>query len=74
MKALADKSVEYATWYLSLDDNRFLVSDRECQYHLSLLDTEVKLMRKYNSQLVEIYEEQLGRLYHHYVERMGYNQ
>ena len=46
IKALADKAVEYATWYLSLDDSRFLVSERECQYHLSLLDAEVKKMRQ----------------------------
>ncbi len=74
IKALADKAVEYATWYLSLDDSRFLVSERECQYHLSLLDAEVKKMRQYNSQLVETYEEQLGSLYHHYIERMGYKE
>ena len=29
MKALADKAVEYLTWYLSLDDNRFMISTRE---------------------------------------------
>ena len=74
MKALADKSVEYATWYLSLDEGRFIVSGRECQYHLSLLDTEVKLMRKYDSRQTGTYEEQLGSLYHHYMERMGYNE
>ena len=74
VKALADKAVEYATWYLSLDDNRFLVSNKECQYHLSLLDAEVKQMRKYNSQLTETYEEQLGSLYHHYMERIGYTE
>ena len=74
VKALADKSVEYAMWYLSLDEGRFIVSGRECQYHLSLLDTEVKLMRKYDSQLTKTYEEQLGSLYHQYLERMGYNE
>ena len=43
-------------------------------YHLSLLDAEVKQMRKYNSQLTETYEEQLGSLYHHYMERIGYTE
>ena len=33
MKALADKAVEYLTWYLSLDDNRFMISTREFEYH-----------------------------------------
>ena len=74
VKALADKAVEYVTWYLSLDDNRFLVSTGEAEYHLALLDAEVKQMRKYNSQLTETYEEKLGELYHQYMERMGYTE
>ena len=74
VKALADKAVEYVTWYLSLDDNRFLVSTGEVEYHLALLDAEVKKMLQYNSTLTPTYEEQLGSLYHHYVERMGYKE
>ena len=74
VKALAGKAVEYVTWYLSLDDNRFLVSTGEAEYHLALLDAEVKQMRKYNSQLTETYEEKLGELYHQYMERMGYTE
>ena len=35
---------------------------------------EVKKMRQYNSTLTPTYEEQLGSLYHHYVERMGYKE
>ena len=42
MKALADKAVEYLTWYLSLDDNRFMISTREFEYHWAVLDAEVK--------------------------------
>lgn len=38
MKALADKAVEYLTWYLSLDDNRFMISTREFEYHWAVLD------------------------------------
>ena len=45
MKALADKAVEYLTWYLSLDDNRFMISTREFEYHWAVLDAEVKAMR-----------------------------
>ena len=74
VKALADKAVEYVTWYLSLDDNRFLVSTGEVEYHLALLEAEVKKMRQYNSTLTPTYEEQFGSLYHHYVERMGYKE
>ena len=39
---LANKSVEYLTWYLSLDDNHLLMSQREFIMHLSALDMEVK--------------------------------
>ena len=44
---LANKSVEYLTWYLSLDDNHLLMSQREFIMHLSALDMEVKMMEKY---------------------------
>ena len=64
MKALADKAVEYLTWYLSLDDNRFMISTREFEYHWAVLDAEVKAMKKYNSKLAEIY------VYNMYVDRM----
>ena len=50
MKALADKAVEYLTWYLSLDEQRFAMSSREIiDYQLPILSSEVKLMQKYNS-------------------------
>ena len=74
MKALADKSVEYAVWYMSLDDDRFLVSAQEYQYHLTLLNTEIDVMKKYESKLAETYEEKLGEQYHLYMERMGYQE
>mgnify|MGYP002507924574 CR=1 FL=1 len=70
MKALADKAVEYMTWYLSLDDNRFLISANEFEYHCAILDAEVKMMKKYNSKLADIYEPKVEELYHLYVERM----
>ena len=70
MKALADKAVEYLTWYLSLDDNRFMISTREFEYHWAVLDAEVKAMKKYNSKLAEIYEPKVEELYKMYVDRM----
>ena len=70
MKALADKAVEYLTWYLSLDDNRFMISTREFEYHWAVLDAEVKAMKKYNSKLAEIYEPKVEELYNMYVDRM----
>ena len=70
MKALADKAVEYMTWYLSMDDNRFIISMREFEFHLAaLLDIEVKIMKKYNSKLTDLYESKAQELYNMYVDR-----
>ena len=68
MKALADKAVEYLTWYLSMDDNRFSISTREFEYHWAVLDAEVKIMKKYNSKLAEIYAPKVEELYNLYAE------
>ncbi|WP_373801898.1 protein O-mannosyl-transferase family, partial [Bacteroides heparinolyticus] len=70
VKALADKSVEYMTWYMSLDDSRFAISIREFEYHWTVLDAEVKIMKQYNSKLVDIYQPKVEELYNMYVERM----
>ncbi len=69
--AIADKAVEYTTWYLSLDENRFLISTREFEYHWAILDTLVKTMKRYKSSLAEGYEAKLNELYQLYVARMG---
>ena len=70
MQALADKAVEYLTWYLSLDDERFLLSTREYEYHWALLDAEVKSMKKYDSKLVDIYSPKVDELYELYLTRL----
>ena len=71
MKALADKAVEYLTWYLSLADRHFAISAREItEYHLPILNSEVKLMQKYNSELAPVYDKKLDELYQMCVDRM----
>ena len=70
MKALADKAVEYLTWYLSLDENRFLISANEFEYHFSVLNAEVKTMQKYDSEQAETYDAKVEELYNMYKERM----
>lgn len=71
MKALADKAVEYLTWYLSLDDQRFAMSSHEVvDYQLPILSTEVKLMQKYNSELAPVYDSKLNELYQMCVDRI----
>jgi tetratricopeptide (TPR) repeat protein len=64
MKALADKAVEYIVWYLSLDEQHFYISQYDLiEYHLPLLNTEIKTMKKYQSDLTEAYETKLDELY-----------
>lgn len=71
---LANKSVEYLTWYLSLDDNHLLMSQREFIMHLSALDMEVKMMEKYKSELAGNYTPKVNELYNIYVGRMKAHQ
>ena len=71
---LANKSVEYLTWYLSLDDNHLLISQREFIMHLSALDMEVKMMEKYKSKLAGNYTPKVNELYNIYVGRMKAHQ
>ena len=71
---LANKSVEYLTWYLSLDDNHLLMSQREFIMHLSALDMEVKMMEKYTSKLAGNYTPKVNELYNIYVGRMKAHQ
>ena len=70
MQELADKSVEYLTWYLSLDEKRFLYSVREYEYQWAILDREVKIMKQYHSKLADIYDPKVEELYNLYVDRM----
>ena len=70
MKQLADKSVEYMTWYMSMSDNRFVYASREYEYHWAILDREVKIMKQYQSQLAGVYEPKVDELYNMYVDRM----
>ena len=71
---LANKSVEYLTWYLSLDYNHLLMSQREFIMHLSALDMEVKMMEKYKSKLAGNYTPKVNELYNIYVGRMKAHQ
>ena len=71
---LANKSVEYLTWYLSLNDNHLLMSQREFIMHLSALDMEVKMMEKYKSKLAGNYTPKVNELYNIYVGRMKAHQ
>ena len=70
-KALADKAVEYLTWYMSLDDGRFFISNREYQYNWSVLSNVVDMMEKYGSGLADTYQPKLDLTYNSYTDRIG---
>lgn len=68
---LANKSLEYMIWYLSLNDNQLAIAGENFIYNASLLDAEIRLMEKYKSEeLAKHYSEQLDQLYNEYVTRM----
>ncbi len=68
---LANKSLEYMIWYLSLTDYRLSIASENFMYNAGLLDAEVRLMEKYKSEeLAKHYSEQLDQLYNEYVARM----
>ncbi|HJD76257.1 MAG TPA: DUF2723 domain-containing protein [Bacteroides reticulotermitis] len=69
--ALANKSLEYMNWYLSLTDNQLAIAGESFMYNAGLIDAEVRLMEKYKSEeLSKRYSPQLERLYSEYVTRM----
>ena len=68
---LANKSLEYMIWYLSLTDYQLSIASENFMYNAGLLDAEVRLMEKYKSEeLAKHYSEQLDQLYSEYVARM----
>ncbi len=66
LSILADKSVEYITWYLSLKPYAIAISAREIEYHLGVLHTEQLLMKEYNQELAEKYSQKFEKLYEMY--------
>ena len=68
--ALANKAVEYITWYLSLSDYQLAITQDNCEYHLALLDRIVKSLKAYESPLASNYEDKLDELYEIYVNRI----
>lgn len=70
MNVLANKSMEYLIWYLSMSDQQLTISSQEFVYHISVLDDEVKMMEKYASKLASHYSAKLDELYNMYTVRM----
>jgi hypothetical protein len=69
VKTLADKAVEYITWYLSLDRERLSMSVREVEYHIALLSEFTNVMKENRSKLAATYNEKLELLYDIYAKK-----
>ncbi|MCF2707644.1 DUF2723 domain-containing protein [Bacteroides pyogenes] len=72
MDELANKSLEYMIWYLSMSDAQLAIAGENFVYNASLLDAYIRLLQKYDSEeLAKHYSMQLDTLYKEYVKRMG---
>jgi hypothetical protein len=69
MDALANKSMEYLIWYLSMSNQQLTISGQEFMYHIYLLDEEIKIMEKYKSKQASHYAGKLEELYSMYASR-----
>ncbi len=70
MDELANKSVEYITWYLSLSESKLIISMRELEYHFQLLKAEINIMKEYKSPKATHYEKKLDELFNMYDEKV----
>ncbi len=71
MIALADKAVEYLTWYLSMNDKFLSISTNEFIYHLTALDHFNRLLLKYDRDIYEEYTGKFEELYSMFTVRTG---
>jgi hypothetical protein len=67
---LANKSIEYATWYLAMNDLQLAISSKEVQTHFAILDECVRIMEDNGSALHENYSKRFEELYGIYVMRI----
>ena len=69
-KALADKALEFLTWYLSLNDYLLEISTQEFRYHITILGEDLRIMNQFDSELLEEYEHKFNEVYNIYVARI----
>jgi hypothetical protein len=70
LSAVADKAVEYITWYLSLDEQNFMISRREVEYQIALLSEFHRIMDENGSEIADTYDNKLNTLYDLYANRI----
>jgi len=61
--ALAEKSVEYITWYQHMDNTKWNSVADNCMYHIYLLNKGVKMMEEFDSEWTTHYSNILNALY-----------
>jgi hypothetical protein len=59
---IADSAIEYVSWYLGMNDMQLYPSFGNLDYYLTSLNTYIKTMSKYQSDLLPVYTSQLNRL------------
>ena len=77
-KQMADNSIEYAVWYLSLDENRFYNSYEDCMRHFYILDDLCKSLAQLKDKETEEeieeaahYNQKFEQLYSLLEKRLG---
>lgn len=70
MDTIANNSLEYITWYLSLTGNQLATSSQDCLYHFYILDDLNTIFDKHKSKLGENYSKKLDELYSIYTSRV----
>ncbi len=69
MTTMAEKEIQYMTYYLSLDDMRLEISADEFEYHAAVLDRIISIMEKYESPRVDDLNDMLNELFGIYKDR-----
>ncbi len=64
-------SAQYLNWYLSLNRQRFLSSQRECQLNLYVLKTMSDMLHRYGATQAAKKQQELNSLYDRYISRGG---
>ena len=70
LSEMAQNETEYMTYYLSLDDMRFLSSTSEFEYHAAVMDRVVEFLDKYHAPSTESLDTTLNELFELYSDRV----
>lgn len=63
LNKLAEKSVEYSTWYLSMNNYQWQAVANQYMTHLYILNEIIKITEKYGSSLTDVYWPVFEKLY-----------